>query len=188
MWNAIYASAHLKLSGPGENKALLILSDGHDTGSTHSFAAALDEVRQSGAVVYAVPYQDSLSPDASNDDLRRLTDESGGVLFDLHDTDYSGIVARIAADLRGRYILGFRPDSTEGETRRHSLKVEVLRSGATVALAGNTLVRSQPNFVTTSIVSGYFEALGRGKFCRLSRRIVKRDVVQTYPLEAAQVS
>ncbi len=132
LWNAIYASAHLKLSGPGENKALLILSDGHDTGSTHSFAAALDEVRQSGAVVYAVPYQDSLSPDASNDDLRRLTDESGGVLFDLHDTDYSGIVARIAADLRGRYILGFRPDSTEGETRRHSLKVEVLRSGATV--------------------------------------------------------
>ncbi len=132
LWNAIYASAHLKLSGPGGNKALLILSDGHDTGSTHSFAAARDEVRQSGAVVYAIPYPDSLSPDASNQDLRRLTDESGGMLFDLRGTDYSGIISRIAADLRGRYVLGFRPDSTAGETRPHSLKVEVLRSGATV--------------------------------------------------------
>lgn len=132
LWNAIYASAHLKLSGPGGNKALLILSDGHDTGSTHRFDAALDEVRRSGAVVYAIPYPDSLNPDDSYDDLRRLTDETGGILFDLHGTDYSGIISRIAADLRGHYVLGFRPDSTAGETRRHSIRVEVLRSGATV--------------------------------------------------------
>ena len=132
LWNAIYASAHFKLSGPGGNKALLILSDGHDTGSTHSFGAALDEVRQSGAIVYAIPYPDSLSPDDSYDDLRRLTDESGGILFDLHGADYSGIISRIAADLRGHYVLGFRPDSRASETRRHSIRVEVVRSGATV--------------------------------------------------------
>jgi VWFA-related protein len=132
LWNAIYASAHLKLSGPGGNKALLVLSDGNDTGSTHSFGAALDEVRKSGAVVYAVTYPDSLSPDASWDDLRRLADETGGIVFDLRGTDYSQVISRITADLRGHYVLGFRPDSTASETRRHSLRVEVVRSGATV--------------------------------------------------------
>lgn len=132
LWNAVYASAHLKLNGPAGNKALLILSDGNDTGSTHKFDAALQEVQQSGAVVYAIRYPDFLSKNPFNDDLRRLTDETGGMLFDLHGADYAGIIARIEADLRGRYILGFRPDSTPSETRRHLLKVEVARSGASV--------------------------------------------------------
>jgi VWFA-related protein len=116
LWNAVYASAHLKLSGPAGNKALLILSDGNDTGSTHSFDVALEEVQHSGTVVYAIQYPDTLSSDASSDDLRRLTDETGGLLFDPPGADYSGIISRIAADLRGRYVLGFRPDSTASET------------------------------------------------------------------------
>jgi VWFA-related protein len=132
LWNAVYASAHLKLSGPTGNKALLILSDGNDTGSTHKFSAALQEVQQSGAVVYAVKYPDGLSADASADDLHRLTDETGGILFDPPGADYSGIISRIEADLRARYILGFRPESTGSDARHHSLKVEVRRSGATV--------------------------------------------------------
>ncbi len=132
LWNAVYASAHLKLSGPAANKALLILSDGNDTGSTHSFSAALAEVQQSGTVVYAVQYPDNLSSDASSDDLYRLTDGTGGMLFDLHGADYSGVISRIVTDLRGRYILGFRPESTGRGAQRGSLKVEVLRSGARV--------------------------------------------------------
>jgi hypothetical protein len=132
LWNAVYASAHRKLIGSPGNKALLILSDGSDTGSTHNFAAALKEVQQSGTVVYAVRYPDPLSKDASADDLRRLTDETGGILFDLDGVDYAGIISRIEADLRGHYVLDFRPDSTARETGRHSVKVEVLRSGAMV--------------------------------------------------------
>jgi VWFA-related protein len=134
LWNAVYASAHLKLSGPAAaNKVLLILSDGNDTGSTHSFSDAMEEVQRSGTVVYAVKYPDPLSSDASADDLYRLTDSTGGKLFDLHGADdYSEIISRIVADIRGRYILGFRPESTESDSQRRSLKVEVLRSGVTV--------------------------------------------------------
>jgi VWFA-related protein len=126
LWNAVYASAQLKLSGPAGNKALLILSDGNDTGSTHGFDAALEEVQRSGSVVYAVEY------DASSDNLRRLTDETGGILFDPPSADYSEIISRIEADLRARYILGFSPEAAGTDTQRHSLKVEVRRSGATV--------------------------------------------------------
>jgi len=126
LWNAVYASAHLKLSGPAGNKALLILSDGNDTGSTHGLDAALEEVQRSGTVVYAVEY------DASSGDLRRLTDETGGILFDPPVADYSEIISRIEADLRARYILGFRPEAAGSDAQRHLLKVEVRRSGAIV--------------------------------------------------------
>lgn len=131
LWNSVYASAHLKLNGPEGNKALLILSDGDDTGSTHKFDAALNEVQQSGSVVYAIRYPDVLTRDSSNDDLRRLTDETGGLLFNQQGLDYSEVASRIEADLHGRYILGFRSDPTAG-TGRHSIRVEVLRSGAAV--------------------------------------------------------
>jgi VWFA-related protein len=132
LWNAVYASAHLKLNGPAGNKALLILSDGNDTGSTHTFSNALEEIQRSGTVVYAIQYPDALSTSPHSDELGRLAAETGGILFDPHTADYPEIVSRIAADLRGRYVLGFRPESTESDARRRFLKVEVLRSGATV--------------------------------------------------------
>ena len=77
LWNAVYASAHFKLNGPAGNKALLILSDGHDTGSTHSLSDALEEVQRSETVVYAIQYPDALSTDTSADELRRLAERNG---------------------------------------------------------------------------------------------------------------
>jgi VWFA-related protein len=130
LWNAVYASAHLKLNGSGGNKALLILSDGNDTGSTHSFSDALEEVQRSGTVVYAIQYPDALSTAAPSDELSRLAHETGGLLFPFRGKDYSAMISRIAADIRGRYVLGFRPTTDDGGAGR--LKVEVMRSGATV--------------------------------------------------------
>jgi VWFA-related protein len=130
LWNAVYSAAQLKLNRPQGSKALLILSDGNDTGSTHNLDAALAEVELSGAVVYAVRYPDELelnSTDTSGG-LRRLAAETGGMIFDPPPTDYSEILARVEADLRKRYILGFRPEPGPG---RHSLRIEV-PSGLTV--------------------------------------------------------
>jgi VWFA-related protein len=132
LWNAVYASAHFKLSGPAARKALLILSDGNDTGSTHSFSAAMEEVQRYGIVAYAVRYPDSFNSEGASDELYRLTEETGGTLFDLRGADYSQIVSRIVADLRGRYVLGFRPESTGTDATHGSLRVEVNRSGARV--------------------------------------------------------
>jgi VWFA-related protein len=128
LWNAVYSAAQLKLNRPQGSKALLILSDGNDTGSTHNLDAALEEVERSGAVVYAVRYPDELSPSDTSSGLSRLTVETGGMVFDPPAGDYSEILARIEADLRRRYILGFRPEPGPG---RHSLRLEV-PSGFTV--------------------------------------------------------
>ena len=118
LWNAVYAAAHLKLNGPGDNKALLILSDGNDTGGTHSFSSALEEVKRSGTVVYAIQYPDDLGSNAPSSELSRLARETGGLLFPFRGKDYSAMISRIAADIRGRYVLGFRPAADDGGTGR----------------------------------------------------------------------
>jgi VWFA-related protein len=122
LWNAVYSATQLKLNRPQGSKALLILSDGNDTGSTHKLDATIEEVERSGAVVYAVRYPDELSSSDASSGLRRLTTETGGMIFDRPAGDYSEILERIEADLRKRYILGFTPEPSPG---RHSLRIEV---------------------------------------------------------------
>ena len=130
LWNAIYETARLKLAHTGGNKALLILTDGFDTGSTHTWRQAADEVERAEASLYAVQYQSDLGARFAPD-LYRMLEESGGAWFGAPAGNYDTIVTRIQNDLRRRYVLGFRPDTLGGRLR-HDVRVEVIRPGLIV--------------------------------------------------------
>ena len=125
LWNAIYDTARLKLRPLAGNKALLILTDGFDTGSTHTWRQAADEVDRAEASVYAIQYRSDLGGRFAPD-LYRLLEESGGAWFGPPAGEYDNIVSRMEADLRRRYVLGFRPDAARGKVR-HDVRVEVTR-------------------------------------------------------------
>ncbi len=129
LWNGVYATAHLKLSTFAGSKAMLILSDGNDTGSTHHFDQTLGEAHRLGAIVYAIPYPDPLSH-AVGGELARLVAETGGAEFEPTGGDYAAALDRMERDLRGQYVLAFHP-GTGGEPA-HRLRVEVTRPGLTV--------------------------------------------------------
>jgi VWFA-related protein len=131
LWNAVYAAAHWKLRSLTGSKALLILSDGNDTGSTHSLNQALEEAQSSDAIVYAIRYPDGATAPAA-DGLSQLTRETGGLLFDPPEAGYGEILARIEADLRSRYVIGFHSSAASAGAAAHQLKVEVTRPGLTV--------------------------------------------------------
>ena len=125
LWNAVYETARVKLRPLTGNKALLILTDGFDTGSTHTWRQAADEVARAEAAVYAVQYQIGLGGRFAPD-LTRLLEESGGAWFGAPAGNYANIVARLETDLRHRYVLAIHPDMTGGNAR-HELRVEVTR-------------------------------------------------------------
>jgi VWFA-related protein len=129
LWNAVYAAAHIKLSRYTGARALLILSDGNDTGSTHHLDQALDEVHRTGVLAYAIRYPDPLTR-TSDDGLARLAAETGGAEFPAPYGDYAPIFDRIERDLRSHYVLAISPSAaTDG---LHRLRVEVKRPGLTV--------------------------------------------------------
>jgi VWFA-related protein len=126
LWNAVYATARLKLRPLTGNRALLILTDGFDTGSTHTWREAADEIARAEAAVYAIQYRSGLGGRFAPD-LYRLLEESGGAWFGAPaGEEYGPIVSRIETDLRRRYVLGFRPDAAGGRVR-HEVRVEVTR-------------------------------------------------------------
>ncbi len=130
LWNAIYDAARLKLQPLSGNKALLILTDGFDSGSTHTWRQAVDEAQKAGSNVYAIQYRSGFGGHFAPD-LYRLVEEAGGTWFPTPGGDYSQLVSRIQTDLRRRYVLGVRPERLSGKLL-HDVRVEVTRPDLSV--------------------------------------------------------
>jgi len=130
LWDAVYEAAHFKLHGVNGSKALLILTDGFDNTSVHTWRRAADEVHKAEANLYAIQYP-PVGGSRFAPDLYRLVAEAGGATLEPPRGDYARMVARIETDLRHRYVLGFRPEVVSGKAR-HEVRVEVARPGVSV--------------------------------------------------------
>jgi hypothetical protein len=130
LWNAIYDTARLKMRSITGNKALLILTDGFDSGSAHTWRQAADEAQRAETTVYAIQYRSKFGGHFAPD-LYRLVEEAGGTWFPAPAGEYGPLVARIETDLRGRYVLGVQPERLSGKLR-HDIRVEVTRPDLTV--------------------------------------------------------
>ena len=131
IWNAVYDTARLKLRALTGAKAILILTDGFDTGSTHTLSQAIDETQRADASVYAIEYPGALGTRYAPD-LYRLAGATAGAWFSSPAGNYDSIVSRLETDLRRRYVLGFRPEKLTFNKPRHDLRIEVIRPDLTV--------------------------------------------------------
>jgi VWFA-related protein len=129
-WNAVYDTARLKPSSIAGNKALLILTDGFDSGSPHTWRQAADEAERAETTVYAIQYQSKFGGHYTPD-LYRLVEEAGGTWFPAAAGEFDAAVSRIETDLRRRYVLGVEPERLSGKLR-HDIRVEVTRPDLTV--------------------------------------------------------
>jgi VWFA-related protein len=131
LWNAVYDAARLKLRGVRGNKALLLLTDGCDTGSARTWSEAAAAAQKADTVVYAIQYR-SGSGRSYAPALYRLVAETAGTWFSAPSGDLGPIVARLETDLRRRYVVGFRPETVTFGKLRHEVRVEVTRPGLSV--------------------------------------------------------
>jgi VWFA-related protein len=140
LWNGVYAAARQKMRWvQARRKALIVLSDGLDTGSPHSLADAIDSAQEAETVVYAIKYVDPRVPsgvsrasERRNRGLERLTDNTGGYTFPDPQDRLAEVFAKIEGHLRSLYLLGFTPPEDARNGRFHKLDVKVTRRDLTV--------------------------------------------------------
>jgi Ca-activated chloride channel family protein len=107
-----HALDHLGL-GTHDRRALIVVSDGGDNASSHSFDAVLEHARRSRAMVYSVSLFDPDDHDARPRVLKKLAAETGAMAFAPKDANrVARAFTRIARELRAGYTIGFVPSDS----------------------------------------------------------------------------
>jgi len=147
LWSAVNA-AMTGLAHETERRVVLVLSDGHDTGSIGHFGQAQvteADVAKRGqteeVIVYAIGLASSFDPsgggglaarrsalagyrDGPDPWLRELARQTGGGYFELTEATALGpTFARVADELHRQYLLGYKMPDRDG--RQHQIDVRI---------------------------------------------------------------
>jgi Ca-activated chloride channel homolog len=131
--DAIYLGLTEMKKARNGKRALLIISDGGDNHSRYNENDIKRLVREADTQLYSVGIFDPLAyrartPEELNGPslLSEVTELTGGRAFDVENvTDLPDIAAKIGAELRNQYILGYRPSNKSHDARWRKIKVKL---------------------------------------------------------------
>ena len=143
LYDALTLAADHLAKGKWENKALLLISDGGDNNSTHTFAQTMHALQMSGATVYSIALYDPDEHEHNLGVLHRLSKMSGGEAFEPMDiSEIAPLCLRIAADIRASYTLAYTPPDPDQHTTPRKIKVTV-----TAPNVSKTVVHTRTSYV-----------------------------------------
>jgi Ca-activated chloride channel family protein len=131
--DAIYLGLSQMRSARNAKRALLIISDGGDNHSRYNATDIKRLVREADTQLYAIGIFDPLgyrnrTPEELGGPslLTEVTELTGGRTFDVENVDeLPDIAAKIGAELRNQYILGYRPTNKSQDARWRKIKIKL---------------------------------------------------------------
>jgi VWFA-related protein len=131
---ALYDAVHLGMvhleSGTRDKKALVIISDGGDNASQHTFSQIQAMALHDNVLIYAIGIISDLASDINPQLLRKLAKNTGGkAYFPTSAADLPGICQEIARDLREQYTLAYDPSNGQEPGKYHQIRVAVNARG-----------------------------------------------------------
>jgi Ca-activated chloride channel family protein len=148
VWHALYYTAEALKPVPGL-KAIVVLSDGVDTGSDIRLNDLIRMAQSAGTVVYSIRYAGPLRfvsvpgalAQAFSRGLDRLSRETGGLIFPNPGHKTPEVYAKIESDLRNMYVLGFMPPAEARDLKFHTLSVTTTQPDLVVRARAGYLAR-----------------------------------------------
>jgi tight adherence protein C len=106
LYDALYAAAQLvNTSKPDNRRAIVLLTDGQDTGSIHQLGFAVAAARTAGATVYTI----GVGGDTSDRVMAAMSDPTGGRYAKAAGPDeLKGIYQELARELAGQFLLTYK--------------------------------------------------------------------------------
>jgi Ca-activated chloride channel homolog len=131
--DAIYLGLSQMRGAHSGKRALLIISDGGDNNSRYSEKDIKRLVREADTQLYSIGIFDpfeyrSRTPEELNGPtlLSETTELSGGRAFTAENlNDLPDIAAKIGAELRNQYILGYHPSNKAHDARWRKIKIKL---------------------------------------------------------------
>jgi len=125
LFDAVVLAARDHLGREAGRKAMILISDGDDQGSSRNERQALFEAQSADAIIYSISnIIDGSQSGKGPDTLRKLSGETGGAVFFIRrSTDFKGIFELIASELRGQYSIAYKSTNTARDGKFRNIKV-----------------------------------------------------------------
>ena len=148
LYDAVLLASDELMRKQSGRKALVLLTDGVDTGSKVSLTAAVASAQRADTMVYSILFEDPeaygggglgrlgrVSKNMPNGKkvLEQISRETGGRLFEVSKKQtLAKVYDEIDEDLRHQYSLGYSPDRSEASGGYHRIHLTTKQKGLTV--------------------------------------------------------
>jgi VWFA-related protein len=134
LYDAIYLASNEKLKSEVGRKAMILITDGDDQGSTYNIRTAIEMAQRSDAIIYSIYYVDhgfyasaGMWGGGGAGELKKMSDETGGHVFTVdRKHPLNEIFQEIQDELRNQYSIGYQSTNPnkDGTFRHLEIKVD----------------------------------------------------------------
>ena len=146
LYDAVMLASDELMRKQSGRKALIVLSDGVDTGSKVSLSTAVEAAQRADTLVYSILFEDpemygggivlgrgGLGGGDGKKVLQQISRETGGRFFEVSKKrTLDKVYDEIDEDLRHQYSIGYSPDRTEAAKTYHRIRLTTRQKGLTV--------------------------------------------------------
>lgn len=127
-YDAVYAACHDRLAEEAGRKALVILTDAQDEGSTLKLQDAIEAAQRTDTVVHILLIADRQFGGGNESVARKLTDETGGrTIVVRNEKNLEQAFDQISEELRSQYTLGYYSTNTAHDGSYRKIRVDTAR-------------------------------------------------------------
>lgn len=134
LYDAIYLAANEKLKSEVGRKAMVLITDGDDQGSTYNIHTAIEAAQKSDSIIYSIYYVDhgfyaaaGMWGGGGAGELKKMSEETGGHVFTVDKKHpLNEIFQEIQDELRNQYSIGYQSTNPnrDGTFRHIEIKVD----------------------------------------------------------------
>jgi VWFA-related protein len=127
-YDAVYAACHDKLAEEAGRKAIVVLTDAQDEGSTLKLQDAIEAAQRTDTVVHILLVADRQFGGGNESVAKKLTDETGGrTIVVRNEKNLEQAFDQISEELRSQYTIGYYSTNTAHDGTYRKIKVDTTR-------------------------------------------------------------
>ncbi|MDP9114698.1 MAG: VWA domain-containing protein [Acidobacteriota bacterium] len=137
LYDAVYLAANDELKREVGRKAIILITDGVDTGSKISRDKAIEAAQKGDVMIYSIFYQDRAAyggggfgtislGGGGEGELRRMSSETGGQVFKVdrgHTLDE--IFKELQDEMRSQYAITYQPPNPKRDGTYHKIEIKL---------------------------------------------------------------
>jgi VWFA-related protein len=131
LYDAVVQAAKETMLKQQGRKAMILMTDGVDTGSDHSLSDAIEAAQRADSLIYSIYF--SAEGPTGRPVLKRMSQETGGNFFEMSKKQtFEQIFDQIQDELRGQFNIGYVSDTPVRISEFRKLQLSVNQKGLTV--------------------------------------------------------